>query len=196
MHSRFAALASLLLAVTLSEPAWGQEPVKPAGTNEPKFLGLDLFGGGGAYQRKKTQDGSVEKATSDIGWDLGATVLTHVRWVGITGTIGQTISENIKTTNVLFGPRFYIGNPGARWIAHALVGFARTTGSTSPHTSAEVVLGGGLDIFIFRLQGDYVRMDVPGFPKNNARFSGGVAIPLCLRACRHDDYSNFGSFGR
>jgi hypothetical protein len=70
------------------------------------------------------------------------------------------------------------------------------TGPTPPQTSLEFVVGGGLDIFIFRLQGDYVRMNVPGFPKNNGRFFGGVAIPLCLRACRDSDSSNFGSFGR
>jgi len=43
----------------------------------------------------------------------------------------------------------------ARFSTHALGGFAHTSGATPWQSSAEWVLGGGVDMLIFRLQFDY-----------------------------------------
>ena len=77
-----------------------------------------------------------------------------------------------------------IGDEGAvRFFAHALGGFAHTSGVTPSQSSAEWVLGGGMDALFFRLQGDHVRLNVKGVNKGNARVFVGAVVPLCLRAC-------------
>jgi hypothetical protein len=74
---------------------------------------------------------------------------------------------------------------GSRLFAHALLGDARTIDAAAGAGGAELVAGGGADIFVFlRLQVDYVRPFVEGLPANNVRaFVGGV-VPMCWGDCR------------
>jgi hypothetical protein len=73
---------------------------------------------------------------------------------------------------------------GFRVFAHALYGFASTRGEAPSQTSAEWVVGGGIDILLMRVQVDYVRLHLDPLKRGNSRvFIGGV-VPLCLRSCR------------
>jgi len=48
---------------------------------------------------------------------------------------------------------------------------------------ADQVFGGGMDAFLFRMQVDYVRLNLNGVEKGNARVFLGAVVPLCLGAC-------------
>jgi hypothetical protein len=193
MCHRLTALAVALLSVGLSGATWAQEPVKPAGTaraGSGKFLGLEVFGGAALYDTKDqsgTGDGEPTDPGRYEGWDVGASFNPGVRWMGLTGTVGRHNTPGVPTFHVLAGPRFYIGNAGARWIAHILGGIARTSGA-APRSSGELVLGGGLDLFCLRMQFDYVRLNLQGLPKNNQRAFVGLYLPLCFRSCKEGVY--------
>jgi hypothetical protein len=46
------------------------------------------------------------------------------------------------------------------------------------------VVGAGFDAFLFRMQFDYVRTDLPLVPRNRLRVFIGGLVPLCFRGCR------------
>jgi hypothetical protein len=190
MDSRLALLAAVLLG--MSNVAWAQPSAKTAGAQSGppgRFLAFDVFVGGAGYQSKlpKADDAATKETVRSGGWDLGGTVRVGPRWVGITGAIGTETIANVPTYHLAAGPRFYLGEPGARWVAHALVGIVGTRDAAPSQTGPQLTLGGAWDIFILRLQYDYVRLNLAGLPKNNSRFFGGVVIPFCLRACRDKD---------
>jgi hypothetical protein len=193
-------LAMALLAVSLSGTAWAQEPAKPASTPQDRperYLRLDLFVGGAAHQVKdppKNENGEVEPGWGEIGWETGATLSVAVPWVGIAGTIGNYNIENVPAYHLLVGPHFTTTWLDAdimavRVFAHALSGFARTSGSAPPQTSGEFVLSVGIDIMplFLRIQRDQVWLNLDGLPNTYSRIFAGAVIPLCFRACRSTD---------
>jgi hypothetical protein len=167
-----------------------------------RFLGVDFFGGGAVFDIEVAPATETEKGkTVGWGWDAGATVSYGVRWMGITGTFGsQPVAESGSAYHLVVGPRVSSpwavwGDLGGRFFAHALGGLVRTRGVTPSQSSAEWVLGGGIDILLFRLQFDYVRLNLNGVDRNNVRgFVGGV-VPLCFRGCS-DDKDLFNVSGR
>jgi hypothetical protein len=187
-------MAIAVWGLGLSETLWAQEPATivsavPQGRPE-RFLGVDIFAGGGQFQNvlvpaTDTEDAKYQK----WGWDAGATVSYGVRWLGITASVGhQTIVQNMPAYHVVAGPRvtspWLISDRAVgRFFGHALVGFARTAGVAPSQSSAEWVFGGGLDLFFARLQIDYVRLNLNGVNRGSPRVFVGGVIPLCLRAC-------------
>ncbi len=198
MRSALTAMAAALL-VGVAGGAWAQEPGNPGTTreNRGRFLGLDVFVGGAAYALEnppRNEEGEVEDAWGKYGWDAGATLTVGPAWLGITGTLGSHPVENVSIFHVLAGPRLTTGwavaELAGRGFAHALVGVARTSAANTSQTGGELVLGAGMDIMFFRIQGDYVRLNVPGVPKNNQRIFVGAVVPMCFRGCRENDWLN------
>jgi hypothetical protein len=63
--------------------------------------------------------------------------------------------------------------------------------------SREIVVGAGVDaLYVVRFQFDYVRMNLAGLPKNNARVFAGGVLPLCFRGCRAFDKDGLNLSGR
>ena len=189
-----AAAAIVLLGSSLSGDARAQATVTimslPAQGRQGRFLGLDVFGGGSQFQTELAPTTETEEAKLPRwGWDAGATISYGIRWLGITGSVGhQAVAENGSAYHVVAGPRvtspWIVGEDGAiRFFAHALGGVAHTSGVVPSQSSAEWVVGGGLDALLMRLQLDYVRLDLAGLPKNSFRIFVGAFVPLCLRAC-------------
>ena len=183
----------------VGETVLPQEPVPstaPAPHPQERFLGLDLFGGGAQLQNELAPATDTEKATyPHWGWDAGATVSYGVPWLGISAAFGhQAVAEDWGAYHLLAGPRvtspwLINDNVGLRAFAHALAGFARTSGAAPSQSSAEWVVGGGVDILLFRVQVDYVHLNLNDVKGGFARvFLGGV-VPLCLRACGESDKS-------
>jgi len=203
MHRRTtaAAVALLLTGGCLAETASAQEPASPVVIPPARpglFLGLDVFGGAARCERNDvvpSEDPAKEDRMEKFGWDAGATVSVGVRWLGITGALGRQTTEMVPTYHMVVGPRFTspwaVSDAGAvRAFAHALVGFASTSGVTPSQSSAEWVIGGGVDIFLLRIQFDSVWLKLNGVKTSNLRvFMGGV-VPLCVRACRESDGFN------
>jgi hypothetical protein len=183
----WATLAELLI-VLLPAFAAGQEPAPPAVSAPDKperFLALDIFGGYvrgyGTFEAPGT--GEESHKIGGEGGEVGATVLYGKRWLGIKSTVGRATILDVPVWQVTAGPQVYIGKAHARWLAHALVGFATTSGVTPSQGSAVWVVGAGADIFMLRVQGDYVFLSLDGLPKKYGRAFVGVVLPLCFRAC-------------
>ena len=196
-----AAAALFLLAGCLAETTWAQQPATPVvipPARPQRFLGLDVFAGAARFEGYDPVEGEDPSGTiqhAKTGWDVGATVSIWVRWLGITGTFGRQIIDTVPTYQVAVGPRLTspwlpAGELPIRGFAHALVGTASTTGGTPSQTSTEWVIGGGCDIFLFRLQFDNVWLKLDGLKTSNFRFFFGGVVPLCLRACRESDAFN------
>jgi len=203
MHRRTtaAALALLLTWGCLAETASAQEPATPAvipRARPERFVGLDVFAGGARYERYdyvRSEDPSKDDQFGKTGWDAGATVGFGVRWLGITGAIGRQTIETVPTYQLVVGPRVTspwlpLGDIPIRGFAHALVGVASTSGVTPSQNSAEWVIGGGVDIFLLRMQFDSVRLKLNGLKTSSYRFFVGGVVPLCVRACRESDGFN------
>ena len=176
-----------------------QEPAPPAVSAPDKperLLALDIFGGATVGSMTIETPDTGEESTNDdmVGWEVGATVIYGKRWLGIKSTVGRAKLLDVPVWQVTAGPQVYIGKANARWLVHALVGFAATSGVTPSRSSVVGVVGGGLDLAIFRLQADYVLLNLDGLQKNYGRAVVGVVLPLCLRTC--GDYYEPVSFGR
>jgi hypothetical protein len=193
--------ALLLLGGCLAQTAWAQEPAKPVEIVRPhrdRFLGLDVFAGAARFEGSEqagSEDPSEKIVVEKTGWDVGATVSIGVRWLGITGAFGRQTIETVPTYQMAVGPRLTspwlpLGELPVRGFAHALVGFAGTTGVTPSQSSAEWVVGGGFDFFLFRIQVDNVRLQLNGLKPSYFRLFFGGVVPLCLRACRESDGFN------
>lgn len=196
----WAPLAAMLIVI-LPALASAQEPARPAASAPDKperFLALDVLAGAVVGSATTGSPDAGEEANKDddmTGWEVGATVLYGKRWLGIKSTVGRATILDVPVWQITAGPQVYIGKPGARWLAHASVGFATASGPTASEGGVMWVVGGGLDLFIFRLQGDFVLLNLDGLPKHYGRaFVGGV-VPLCFRSCE-DYWENFGAFGR
>jgi hypothetical protein len=199
-RAKAAVLAITLCGVGLAAPTWAQEPAKrvvSASGKPERYLALDVFGGyAGGYEGPQASTREQEEAESlGAGWDVGATISVGVRWIGITGTFGRVGFSDMRTYQVLVGPRFttpwaIAGSSAARLFGHVLAGYVTAGGPTPTNGGAEWIVGGGVDLFLFRVQGDYVRMNLPGLPRNNGRVFVGGVVPLCFRACRESDGFN------
>jgi len=201
MRGVVTAAALLLLGGCLAETAWAQEPATPVvipPARPERFLGLDVFAGAvrfEGYDHDESEDPSTVIKHAKTGWDVGATVSIGVPWLGITGTFGRQIIDTVPTYQLAVGPR--VSSPWAtsdngavRVFAHALVGFASTTGVTPSQSSAEWVVGGGCDLLLFRIQVDKVWLKLNGLKTSNLRVFFGGVVPLCLRGCRESDAFN------
>lgn len=194
-----AALALLLLGGGPAETASAQEPATPVvipPARRERFLGLDVFAGGSQFQNVLVPATGTEPAKfPPWGWDAGATVSVGVRWLGITGAFGRQTIETVPIYQLAVGPRVTspwlpLGEMPIRGFAHALVGFAGTSGVTPSQSSAEWIIGGGCDVFLLRFQFDSVWLKLNGVKTRNLRvFLGGV-VPLCVRGCRESDAFN------
>ena len=195
---RFGAWAPLavMLIVLLPAVSAAQEPAPPAASAPDKperLLALDIFGGWSGCCAAVETPGTGEESNKigGNGWEVGATVLYGKRWLGIKSTVGRTTIFDVPVWQVTAGPQVYYGKAYGRFLAHALVGFSTTSGVTPSQSSVMWVLGGGIDLFILRLQGDYVRLSLDGVEKNNSRVFVGLVLPLCFRACE-DHYEAIG----
>jgi len=194
----WAPLAALLI-VLLPALAAAQEPAPPAVSAPDKperFLALDIFGGyvRGYLTSETPGTGEEPNKSRGEGGEFGATILFGKRWLGIKSTVGGATLLEVPTWQVTVGPQVSIGKANARWLAHALIGIAGTSGVTPSRSSAVGLLGVGLDLWILRLQGDYVMLNLEGLPKNYPRAFVGVVLPLCFRAC--EGYYEPISFGK
>lgn len=173
--------------LSLATPALGQTS-PPAGENQ-QFFAFDIFGG--THPQGSAISG-VERREATFGWEIGSTVRA-ARWVGVAVNAGRVRTpERTWITHAQIGPR--VSSPigginDVRGFAHLLVGRATSellSGDTD--TSAELMAGGGVDLFsVFRFQLDVVRRHLEGLPRTEGRFLFGVAIPLCLRGCTPAD---------
>ena len=193
-------IAAALLGTSLAATGWAQEPARPAGSAPDKperFLALDIFGGAvvGSATTETPDTGEESDKDDDMtGWEVGATVLYGKRWLDIKTAVGRATILDVPVWQITAGPQVYIGKAYARWLVHALGGLATTSGATPSRTSVMGVFGGGLDLFIFRLQGDYVLLNLDGLPKHDGRAFAGVVRPPCFQAC--GDYYESLSFGK
>jgi len=114
---------------------------------------------------------------------------------GITAAVGQQpVDDAVWVSHLAVGPRvtspwFAAETMVGRFFAHALAGMARTSGPVS-QTAGEFVVGGGIDLLLLRIQGDYVRSNLTGVKRGNGRFFVGGVIPFCLRGCTEADGFN------
>jgi hypothetical protein len=172
-------------------------PAGPAAAQarpEP-LLALDVIAGGIPHpDPPEPGEADPDEFVAMGGWQLGSSLrlLNRARWLGVAASYGRYSNEDVAARDVLVGARvtspWLIGNEAIlRAFAHALVGYAsarpRAAGQPSG-SSPELVLGGGFDIFFFRIQFDYVRSDLPLVPKNGSRAFIGGFVPLCFRGCR------------
>jgi hypothetical protein len=159
------------------------------------FLGLDVFGGAlnAAGPESPPVEEGEEPKWNTHGWEVGANLRLPNRWIGVTGTVARTWFDDTRMYHVLAGPRvttpFY---PFARAFGHVLVGGLSAHTPTTSQGSFGVAIGGGVDLFLARLQFDYYRIDVDGVPQNNSRFFLGGVFPFCFRGCGPDDGFNVG----
>ncbi len=183
----WASLAAVLI-VLLPAFAAGQEPVPPAirapGTSQ-RLLALDIFGGWALCCDPIETPGTGEdtKESGGSGWEVGATVFYGRPWLGFRGTVGRTTTLDLPVWQVTAGPQVSTGKALARFMAHALVGYAKTSGVTPSQSSVVWAVGGGMDLAVLRIQIDYVRLSLDGLQKNNTRGFVGLVLPLCFRAC-------------
>lgn len=195
MRGLVTAAALVLVGGCLSETAWAQKlatPASPAPARPERFIGLEFFGGAAVFGGPdQTLDGdpSVDGADPKWGWEFGGTAKVGVRWLGITGAFGRVEIEKMPTDHWVVGPRVTTvsNDPPVRFFAHVLVGRARTSGDAPSQSSAEWVVGGGIDVLILRLQMDAAWLKLNGVRISNVRFFVGGVIPLCLRACDETD---------
>jgi hypothetical protein len=155
----------------------------------PEFLAIDLSGG---YSRLDIQLGELNEEGEEVptgfgGFEVDATV-RFMPWLGVTGSYFQNGNGGTTFQQILVGPRFntrYFGPYYTRAFAHALFGRVHVDSLMAPpESSSEMVIGGGLDMYGFlRMQIDYVRFDLAGYPANNVRISVGGVVPLCLNGC-------------
>lgn len=142
----WAPLAALLI-VLLPALAAAQEPAPPAVSAPDKperLLALDIFGGWSGCCTAIETPGTGEESNKigGTGWEVGATVLYGKRWLGIKSTVGRTTIFDVPFWQVTAGPQVYIGGAWARWLAHALIGYATTSGATPSQSSVMWVVGG------------------------------------------------------
>jgi len=133
----------------------------------PRFLALDVAGG----VLPVIQGREVEETDAgDLkGWSLDGTARFLPR-LGAVGSFARTSDFELPASHLLAGVRastkfVYGGNwLASRLFAHALAGYGNPrSGPEAPDGGAEVVLGGGLDVFAFlRLQIDYIGSGVDG----------------------------------
>ena len=104
-------------------------------------------------------------------------------------TTGFFALDPTGKTVVLITSPSHDGEFATRSFAHALTGsVGHHAWDGSSDRGPELVFGGGVDTLgFFRMQFDYVRMNVIGLPKNNARIYFGGVLPLCVTGCRDED---------
>ena len=136
-------------------------------------------------------DEQDQNAWATNGWALDGTV-RFTPWLGVTVGFVRSNPSDLSAMHYLVGPRvntpFGCGSTtGAldflciRAFGHALVG-AGNTGSTS---GSEIVIGGGFDILLLRMQFDYAHSALEDADAFRAMV-GGV-IPLCFSRCGEND---------
>jgi len=122
------------------------------------------------------------------GWEVGGSVYP-TKWVGVTGSFARTSRDDgYLLKESLAGVRVATayGYMGARSFAHVLVGAVSVNGPGISDRGKAVVVGGGFDYLLVRLQIDYLRLDLdaPVFStKNQARVFLGGLLPFCFRRC-------------
>jgi len=179
-------LTALAFCVLCLAAAARAQPV----SETPRFLALDVAGG--VLPVIQGREDEETDAWDLKGWSLDGTV-RFLPWLGAVGSFARTSDFELPASHISAGVRAntkfaYGGNwLASRLVAHALVGYINPrSGPAAPDGRAEVVLGGGLDVFAFlRLQLDYIGSSVDGVDSYRA-FVGGV-VPLCFRRCGEDD---------
>jgi hypothetical protein len=170
----------LVVALSLCRTAHAQ--------TAPDFLAADIFGGVGALA-KATPTENPEGAGA-VGWTVGGTVRIRPWW-GLKGDVVRTHDDNARQFQYVGGLEVaspISGEFGSRGFAHVLAGYIRNRSRQGVlEGSPEVVMGAGFDtLFVFRMEFDYVRLNLPSLPKNNARILVGGVLPLCFTGCRPD----------
>jgi hypothetical protein len=175
----------------------GLIPARPAAAQAgpDRLLALDVIAGGIPHpDPQEPGEADPDDFVAMGGWQVGSSLrlFNRARWFGVAASYGSHSNEEVAARDVLVGARatspWLIGNEAMfRGFAHALVGYAsarpRAAGQPSG-SSPELVLGGGFDIFLFRMQFDYVGSDLPLVPRNRLRVFIGGFVPLCFRGCR------------
>lgn len=158
-------------------------------SNPSEIWRMDIFGGYSALsvdlgeQNEEGED--VNTMFHGVGGGVTARFIPGLPWLGITGAVSQNWKDDVRFTHYRVGPSVtssYTSSYFSRGFAYALFGRSRLRLPDAPSESVNAInVGAGLDMFaIVRLQFDWVRMDLPGYPSNNLGFFAGVVIPLCI----------------
>lgn len=162
------------------------------------FLGYSYSGGDAVLHSPLYSPRS--QSTSLNGWE-GSVEGKFLPWIGIVADLSgrygsqnvpacaiavcSNLKVNVKTYNLLIGPRVSFSVRKFRPFAHFLVGAGRSnnsaTGYSDSDTSLATAIGGGLDYKLipaiaWRLQGDELHTRLFGTTQNNFRFSTGLVI--------------------
>jgi hypothetical protein len=161
-------------------------PLAVTAAQEPRLHGSDVYVG---YSRTGS-DTFYQGTGGQNGWD-GALHVHLAPFLGGEAEIGQygLGGGNVPgTTTVLFGPRVTAKALRFSVYAHGLVGFARTSNSSSNGSFGSVsdtglgyALGGGVDIpllpfFAWRIAGDRISSTHSPAEGTKARFSTGLVF--------------------
>jgi hypothetical protein len=174
----------------------GLTPARPAAAQAvpDRLLAVDVIGGGVPHPDPTPGEEEPDKFAPMGGWQVGSSLrfLNRARWLGVAASYARHSNDEVAVRDVLIGARatspWLTGNEAiVRGFAHALIGHAsaRPKAAGQPSgSSPELVVGAGFDVFLFRMQFDYVRTDLPLVPRNGLRVFIGGFVPLCFRGCR------------
>jgi hypothetical protein len=181
--------ATLLTPQEAAKPPEVMEPSQSLKPTWPGLLAVDLFGGwsGASMNIGELNERGEEVSSVLDGFEVGATV-RFLPWVGVTGAFARNSEEERRLQHYLVGARFstrYFGDKGVRGFAHVLWGKVNARSPEQPSESgSEMVIGGGWDSLLFlRIQFDYIRLSVNGYPENSWRLCVGGVVPLCFSKC-------------
>lgn len=190
MRGASAAIAIALGVLLATSTAQAQ-----SGPGGPTFLALDVAGGIVPLHNEEAQK---EDPWGIAGWSIDATV-RFMPWLGVTGEYVRSSPDDLPASHYLGGVRassaFFGNSWPARAYGHVLVGAAVPRElHEGPGTGVEVVLGGGFDLLMLRVQFDYVWSAVEDVRSFRAMV-GGV-VPLCFRRCGTNDGFNLERFAQ
>ena len=168
-------------------------PSSASAQSEPVELGTDgapdaeVFGGVlvGSFITERSE--KEDESRPGVGWELGGSYYP-LDWLGLTGSLARVSEEDADLHQYLGGVRFstaYSDYYMVRGFAHVLVGAASVNAPGESEPGSELVLGVGWEIFLMRLQFDYMRLNIdsPLVGKNLGRIFLGGVVPICFRRC-------------
>ena len=176
---------TFVVAFCAAMSAWNPPTVSAQPPASEAFLAVDPYVAWNRHVVAIDEPAPAERVFQ--GWEAGATVRFARRWLGVTGAVSRTSRDQLVIRHFLVGPHLATSYGEGRLFAHALFGHARFEASTVASRSGfELVVGSGVDLVggVFRIEFDYVRVNLEGVPKNDGRLIVGAVIPLCFVGCR------------
>jgi hypothetical protein len=182
-----------LVAVMVPVMSLSSMPAVRAQSAPPPF-GADVFIGGIPRPDAPKEGEEIPEFPGMGGWQVGASLRrgTRTQWLGWTGSYGSHANDDVRVRETLGGVRFttpwVFGNSTAvRGFAHVLGGYAWSRPTIGDAQQAPtLVAGAGFDVFLFRLQVDYVRNNLAQVPRHSTRGFLAAVVPICFSGCRPD----------